>query len=112
MKSVFIPIEGKGELELFIANSWWLRFRGLLGRVIKPNQALLITPCSSIHTMWMNYSIDVLYLDKEKRIVAIKRDLKPWKFSACSEAYNLIELLSGQVDYWGFKEGNIIEISG
>ncbi|WP_105189651.1 DUF192 domain-containing protein [Pseudoalteromonas sp. T1lg48] len=112
MKSVFISIEGKGELELLMADSWWLRFRGLLGRVISPSQGMLITPCRSVHTMWMSYSIDVVYLDKENSIVAIKRDLKPWKFSACSEAYNLIELLAGQAEFWCFKEGNTIEISG
>ncbi len=55
-----------------IADSYWSRFRGLMGRrTLGEDEGLLIEPCSSIHTMFMRFTIDVIFLDKERRIIKI-----------------------------------------
>ncbi|MCQ8876777.1 DUF192 domain-containing protein [Pseudoalteromonas shioyasakiensis] len=77
---------------LFIANTWWLRLRGLLGRTLSENDGLLITPCNSVHMLGMRYAIDVIYLNKQNTIIKIVKNLRPWQFSACGKACKVIEL--------------------
>jgi uncharacterized membrane protein (UPF0127 family) len=64
-----------------LADNPWTSFKGLMGSPpLPPGEALLITPSSSIHTHFMRFSIDVLYVNKDDVIVGIDRDLKPWRF--------------------------------
>jgi len=63
-----------------IANSWWQRFKGLQFRKPLPDgHAILLRPCSSIHTFWMRFSIDVVFLSEEGRIVEIRKGVRPWR---------------------------------
>ena len=63
-----------------LADNPWTSFKGLMGCPPLPRgEALLITPSSSIHTHFMRFSIDVLYVNKDDVIVGIDRDLKPWR---------------------------------
>lgn len=65
-----------------IANTPFTRSKGLLGRKeLKPKEALVIIPCNSIHTFFMHFAIDVLFVDADNRIVGIKNGLKPWRLS-------------------------------
>jgi uncharacterized membrane protein (UPF0127 family) len=50
-------------------------FRGTLD----PGEGLLIDPCSSIHTMWMRFPIDVLYVDGDGRVVRADSGMRPWR---------------------------------
>ncbi|MBY6037454.1 DUF192 domain-containing protein [Fictibacillus nanhaiensis] len=60
--------------------------------------AIHIKPCSSVHTFFMNYAIDVLYLDSEKRIVAIDESLPPKRIGKLyMQAESVIELPSGTI---------------
>lgn len=64
-----------------LADNPWTSFKGLMGAApLPPGEALLITPSSSIHTHFMRFAIDVLYVSKDDAIVGIDRDLKPWRF--------------------------------
>lgn len=64
-----------------LADNPWTSFKGLMGAPPLPEgEALLITPSSSIHTHFMRFAIDVLYVNKHDVIVGIDRDLKPWRF--------------------------------
>lgn len=85
-------ITGHTICNLFIANTWWLRLRGLLGRTLKEDDGLLITPCNSVHMFGMRYAIDVVYLNKQNTVIKIVKNLRPWQFSACGKAYKVIEL--------------------
>ena len=63
-----------------IAAGFWSRFVGLMGkRSLKPGEGLLIYPCSSVHTFSMRMPIDVVYVDKDNRVVGVDRDLRPWR---------------------------------
>ncbi len=62
------------------ANSFWQRFKGLMFTKSFPEgDALHIKPCRSIHTFFMNYAIDVLYLDPNFQIVGIDIAIPPGK---------------------------------
>ena len=64
------------------AHRLWPRLKGLLGRqALAPAQGLWLSPCNSVHCLFMRFSIDVLYLDRAQRIIAIRSHLKPWQLS-------------------------------
>ncbi|WP_246001146.1 DUF192 domain-containing protein [Oceanobacillus piezotolerans] len=82
------------------AYTFWSRFKGLMLTESMPeNAALHISPCTAIHTFFMKYSIDILYLDKEKKIVGIEKDLEPGKVGKkWMNAKSVIELPAGTMD--------------
>ena len=56
------------------------RMRGLLGRdSLPPDEGLWIVPCPQIHTFFMRFPIDVVFLDRDLRVVAVAEGLKPWR---------------------------------
>lgn len=61
------------------ADSFVLRFMGLMGRKeLHPSQGLLLTDCSRIHTNFMRFTIDVVYLSEEFKVLAVET-VKPWR---------------------------------
>jgi uncharacterized membrane protein (UPF0127 family) len=81
------------------ADSYWSRLVGLLGRSrLRPGEALVLEPCSSVHTAFMRFSIDVLYVDKSGRVVKVVPNLKPFRASGVLRgARSVIELPKGTV---------------
>lgn len=66
---------------LEIAATAWKRSVGLLGRpALPPDSGLWLEPCNGVHTLLMPFSIDVLFLDKEGKILRSVAGLKPWRF--------------------------------
>jgi uncharacterized membrane protein (UPF0127 family) len=77
---------------------------------MKGFDGLLLSPCPSIHTFFMRYSIDVIFLDKSFQIIKIIRGMKPWRMSALySKAYYGLELNSGTIDE-SISEGDQLEV--
>lgn len=65
---------------LEVADGFWSRFRGLQFRArLPPGAGLLLVPCSSIHTFWMRFAIDVVLLDRQGRVLAVRRGVRPWR---------------------------------
>lgn len=72
------------------------RMRGLLLRPpLKAHQGLLITPCNSVHTFFMQYPLDLVYIDKTLQIIKIVHDIRPWRMSMAPAAWGVLELLGG-----------------
>jgi hypothetical protein len=73
------------------------RSRGLLGRPFLPQgDALWIVPCPMIHTFFMQFSIDVLFLDASAKVVRVIENLKPWRLSPwVLSAHSVLELPAG-----------------
>jgi len=83
---------------VFRTSNVWERARGLLGkRPITDNEGLLIDPCSSVHTFFMNYSIDLVYLDRQFTIKKLVHAIKPWRMSACHTASMTLELPANMI---------------
>ena len=85
-------------LEVEIAKTFLSRLRGLMGRKnLKKGRGLLLEPCNSIHMLFMRFSIDVIYLDKEFCIKKIARNVLPWiGMSFCFGAWGALEIPSGE----------------
>jgi uncharacterized membrane protein (UPF0127 family) len=63
-----------------VARSFWDRGRGLMFRSgLEDGTGLVIDPCSSIHTMWMRFPIDVLYVSDDGTILRSDPEMKPWR---------------------------------
>lgn len=61
-----------------LADGWWLRLRGLLGRpALRPGEGLLLTPCNSVHMHGMRYPLDVAVLAPDGAVVAVYPGLPP-----------------------------------
>ena len=94
-------------LHVEVADTFFARFCGLMGRRELPEgQGLLIAPCSSVHMCFMRFSIDVLYLDKDYRILKVVSHLRPWfGMSICFKAWGVLELPEGTAERLGIQEG-------
>ena len=94
-----------------VADSSATRNKGLLGRDgLEPGGGLWIVPCEAIHMFFMRFPIDVVYLDKQRRIVKIVPELKPWRLSASLKAHSVLELPAGAAAEAGAEPGDEIEI--
>jgi uncharacterized membrane protein (UPF0127 family) len=80
--------------------------RGLLGRRQLPSgEGLLLRPASSVHTAFMRFPIDAVFLDRDGRVVKIARDLRPWKTAMGRKARAVLELPAGESERCGIEVG-------
>lgn len=102
--------QGAPFLEIMVADSFYLRLRGLMGWKNLPEATgLLLSPCNSVHMCFMNFAIDVVYLDKEYRVIKVVKNLRPWSgLSMCRNAWATLELNAGKADCFGFEKGNTL----
>ena len=76
----------------------WEKIRGLLGRPrLNPSSAILFDGSDCIHTSFMQYSVDILYLDKDLKIVKTVNSMKPWRLSFCLDAFSILVLSGGAI---------------
>ena len=86
------------------------RMRGLLGRPqLRADEGLLIVPCSSIHTFWMSYPIDVLFLDGHLNIIKVVESMRPWRMAASRASSQVLELASGSINNLQLDTGQQLE---
>ncbi len=80
------------------AHSLPRRIKGLLGRrELAPDQGLWLRPCRQVHTWFMRFPIDVLFLDRELVVVGLVRNLGPWRLSPFYfRARSALELAAGR----------------
>jgi uncharacterized membrane protein (UPF0127 family) len=79
-----------------IADSSKTRKTGLLKHDrLDPGDGLWITPCEGVHTVGMKFPIDVLFLDKQRKVVKIRASMPRWRMAACLWAHSVLELPSG-----------------
>ena len=104
---------GKKFFRLEIADSFFARLKGLMGRKKLPQgQGLLILPCNSIHMLFMRFAIDAVYVDKNFVVKKIVKSLRPWLgMSVCLGAHAVIELNAGAADNLGLEVGSKIIFS-
>ena len=84
------------------------RLRGLLGRAgLGRGEALAIRPCASIHTFFMKFEIDAVFLDRRGRVVRALAALRPWRATRFHlRAEQVVELPAGTVARTGTREGD------
>jgi uncharacterized protein len=95
-----------------MADSPLLRMKGLLGRAsLTVGEAIILQPASSIHTHFMRFTIDVIYLNRELEVVKVVRALKPFRFSAARRSHTVIELAENATDAMDLRAGDRLTIS-
>jgi len=93
-------------LAIRLADGFFSRLRGLLfAPALQPGHGLLLVPCASVHTAFMAYAIDVVFLDRAGRIRGIVPRLKPWRAAAFPGAYQTLELAAGEAARLGLQAG-------
>jgi len=99
---------------LSIAETHWSRFRGLMGRDAENFSAgngLWIVPSRGVHTLAMKFPIDILYLDRNKCVVHVERNLPPWRLARVSmRTVSVLELPGNTLESSGTAIGDEIEI--
>jgi len=83
-------------MQVELASTRVSRRRGLLGRdSLDPAAALMLTPCLAVHTAFMRFPIDLVFLDRDGIAVKIVSDVQPWRLAASARAYSVVELAAG-----------------
>ncbi|MEH6374119.1 DUF192 domain-containing protein [Streptomyces sp. KLMMK] len=94
---------------LEIAASYRARTRGLLGRD-GIDGAILLTPAGSVHTFRMRFAIDVAYLDRNLRVLAV-RTMKPGRLGAPRlRSRHVLEAEAGAMERWGLRAGGQVTV--
>ena len=97
---------------LEVAGSGPKRAKGLLGRKgLGPGQGMWIVPCEAVHTIGMQFPIDLVYLDRRHRVKKVRSSVPPWRLSACLSAHSVIELASGAIRESRTGVGDVLEFS-
>lgn len=94
-----------------IADNFLSRFKGLMGKkTITEGSALAISPCNSIHMFFMKFALDIVFIDKNNRVVYIVENIKPWRLSKIvRSATTAIELPINSVINSRTEIGDILE---
>jgi uncharacterized membrane protein (UPF0127 family) len=89
-----------------LAETMFARLRGLLGRSgLSSGEGMLLRPAASIHTAFMRFPIDAVFLDRENRVVKVAAELAPWRAAACRGSRTVLELPAGEAARQGLRPG-------
>lgn len=92
-----------------VADSVRTRMRGLLGRGDLPTgEGLLLRPAPSIHTWFMRFPIDVVFLDRDLRVLDVIAGLRPWRMAARRRARAVLELAAGEAARRALRPGDTL----
>ncbi|MBV8550482.1 MAG: DUF192 domain-containing protein [Acidobacteriaceae bacterium] len=88
------------------------RLKGLLGRTSFPSgEGLWIAPCEAVHTIGMQFPIDVLFLSRNRQVVKIRHRVPSWRLAACLRAHSVLELPAGTALSTKTEPGDHLDIS-
>jgi uncharacterized protein len=94
-----------------VADSFSARLQGLIGkRGISEEYALIISPCNTIHMFFMKFCLDIIFVDKNNRVVHLIENIKPWRLSKIVWSANcVIELQTDTIKRSRTEIGDILE---
>ena len=77
---------------------------------LSPGDGLWIVPCESVHTFFMKFPIDLVYLDKQKKVRKVRHRVPAWRLSVCLSAHSILELPAGTLEQTGTRVGDELAI--
>lgn len=94
-----------------VADNFFTRSVGLLSsNSISSGEALVIKPCCSIHTFFMKFSIDVIFVNKKNEVVATYENVKPFRILPIHLTSNyVVELRAGEISAKGITKGDVLD---
>ena len=102
-------VEVASALEL--ADTPLKRMRGLLGRGgLEPGEGMRFEPGGAIHTMFMRFAIDVVFLDRDDRVLKVVHSLRPWRFARAGGTRALVELRAGTLAGLDVHSGDVVTV--
>jgi uncharacterized membrane protein (UPF0127 family) len=94
-----------------VADSMRTRMKGLLGRSgLGSGEGLLLRPANSVHTAFMRFPIDVVFLDADLNVLEVAEGVPPWRVKTRRGARAVLELAAGQAARQGLGEGHKLEV--
>ena len=75
---------------------------------LEPGQGLWISPCESVHTFFMKFPIDLVYIDKQRKVRKVRNAVPAWRVSACLVAESVLELPPGTAQRTGTQPGDML----
>jgi len=95
-----------------VADSPWARMRGLLGRRgLESGEGMLLRPTGSVHTFFMRFPIDVVFLSRDGEVLRIAQALSPWRTAGARRAKVVLELAAGDAERRGIRVGSRLDLS-
>ena len=83
--------------------------RGLLGRSgLEPGSGMLIDSAPSVHMFFMRFPIDVVFLDRDRKVVGVRHGLRPWRVAGARGAVAALELPAGAAAAAAVEEGHVL----
>lgn len=90
-----------------IADTLWRRLRGLLGRAsLAAGNGMLFKGESSIHSAFMRFEFDAVFMDRDLRVVGLAERIPPWRARAVKGTRNILELAAGEISRTGVAVGD------
>ena len=94
-----------------VADTASKRRTGLLRHTgLEPGQGMWIVPCEAVHSFGMKFTIDVIYLDRKKRVKKTRPQMTPRRISGCLLAHSVLELPAGTIEATGTRAGDQLSI--
>jgi uncharacterized membrane protein (UPF0127 family) len=95
-----------------IADDSSRRRKGLLGRKsLEPGQGLWIVPCQGVHCLGMQFAIDVVFLDRRRKVSKLRPDVRPGGVALCLWAHSVLELPSGTIRQTQTSRGDQLRLT-
>jgi len=83
----------------------------MFSTLLRPGQGLWLRPCQGVHSFWMFYAIDVIFLDRELRTVKLVAGLRPFSLTMPrSDAWSVLEVEAGTIAGFGLKVGDQLRV--
>jgi uncharacterized membrane protein (UPF0127 family) len=113
MKAVNLNNGNELATNVIVADTLFARMKGLLGKAeLRNGEALWIKPCFSVHTFFMKFPIDVLFLNKKNQVIAAVSNLTPNRMTRLyPQSFSVLELPSGTIVASNTEVGDEIEIA-
>ncbi|HKH71429.1 MAG TPA: DUF192 domain-containing protein [Vicinamibacterales bacterium] len=86
------------------------RRRGLLGRTGLDDEALIIAPCNAVHTFFMRFAIDIVFVDRTGRVLRIAASVPAWRMTVSLRAFATIELAAGTAARNDVAPGHLLSL--
>ena len=95
---------------LKLASGFNEKFKGLMGRKrLDKSEGLMILSCNSIHTCFMRFPIDVLFLNMDHEVIAMRKEVKPWRMvKFIKKAYITVEMHEGTIEHKNIEVGDLL----
>ena len=107
-KLILVALDGRIVCDVcHLADKPHTRFRGIMGwKHLRQGEGVLLRPTFSVHTAFVRFPIDAVFLDKEMTVVSIAHGLKPWRLAAARKARCVLELAAGECRRLGIEPGD------